>query len=94
MFDALRHGQGGETTARCVDRFALPVLDRSGPQVVCGHAEGVFDVPELVVGADHGLWCGIQVGDVGFRPASALTLASRSRLIVWVPSVRVTNRSV
>ncbi|MDR1213279.1 MAG: hypothetical protein LBK54_04210 [Propionibacteriaceae bacterium] len=45
--------QGGEHNRQVrLDRVLEPVEDRAGRQVVFGHAEGVFDVPQVVVGVD------------------------------------------
>ena len=41
----------------------IVVVDRAGLQVVLGHPKAFLDVPELMVGVDHGLWPG--AGEVG-----------------------------
>src|SRR5450830_1469388 len=37
-----------------LDRLALVVEHRPGAQVTLGHAEGLLDAPQVVVGVDHG----------------------------------------
>ena len=49
-------GERGEHDGQVrFDGVALAVVDRPGLQVVLGHAEGLLDLRELVVGADHEL---------------------------------------
>ena len=57
------------------DRLALAVVDPGGLQLTLGHAECLFDLELLVVGADHELrghgrpvGRGLQVGDVALQP--------------------------
>jgi hypothetical protein len=49
-------GQGCEHDVQVsLDGFAFVVVDRSGLQVVFGHAEALLDAPQLVVGVDDEL---------------------------------------
>ena len=56
VFDPVADGQGGEHDRQVsLDGFAFVVVDRSGLQVVFGHAEALLDAPQLVVGVDDEL---------------------------------------
>jgi hypothetical protein len=63
-------GQGGEHDGQVsVDGLAFVVVDRSGLQVVFGHAEALLNAPQLVIGVDHELWGhGGEVGGVALEP--------------------------
>src|SRR6185312_10223452 len=50
-FDEAADGEGGQDDGQVsLDGVALAVVDRPGLEVVLGHAERFFDLPELVVG--------------------------------------------
>lgn len=64
--------QGGERDGQVrFDRITGPVVDRAGCQVVLGHAEGLLDLPQVVV-VRHDLVGGHHrcrhVGDVALEP--------------------------
>ena len=71
-FDSAADREGGEHDGQVgVDGVALVVVDGPGLQVVLGHPEGLLDLEQLVVGADHELGgdrravrASSQVGDV------------------------------
>ena len=64
VLDEVADGQGGKHDRQVdVDRFAFVVVDRAGLQIVFGHAEGLLDASQLVVGVDHKLRC--HAGEVG-----------------------------
>jgi hypothetical protein len=74
-----RDGQGGENDGQVrVDRVALAVVDRPGPQVVFGHSERLLKLDQPVAGVDDELGgdggavrAGGQVGHVALQPATA-----------------------
>jgi hypothetical protein len=78
---SLGDGEGGEHDGEVgFDRFAFVVVDRSGLQVVLGHAEAFLDAPRLVVGVDHELGRRpVDVGDVALPAGQRAALASSSR---------------
>jgi hypothetical protein len=58
-----------------LDRLALVVEDRPGGQVALGHPEGLLDLEQLVVGADHELGIHLdQVRDVAFPAGQGSSL--------------------
>ena len=69
-------GVGGEDDGEAgFDGVALVVVDRPGLQVVPGHAECFFDLPELVAGADDeagrdrcAAGAGGEAGEVALQP--------------------------
>lgn len=67
---------------------------RSGGGLVgFGHPEGLLDLPQLVVGADHELGCGsIEVRDVALQPGQGPGLGLRSPFTASVPPDSWTNR--
>ena len=60
------HGQGGGDDGQVgLDGLAQVMVDGACSQVGLGHAEGLLDVVQAVVGADDRLGVGVgQVGDV------------------------------
>jgi hypothetical protein len=73
--------------------FAFVVIDQARLQVVRGHAEGLLEAPQLVVGADDELRAlADQVGVYPSRPASARVLASEARLTLLVAPVAGCSR--
>jgi len=53
VLDPVRYSHGCEHDVQVrLDGVANVVVDRSGLQVVFGHAEALLDAPQLVVGAD------------------------------------------
>ena len=54
VLDPVADGQGCEHDVQVsLDGFAFVVVDRSGLQVVFGHAEALLDAPQLVVGVEQ-----------------------------------------
>ena len=57
LFDVVADRQRSEHDRQVsIDRLFLVVVDRAGFQIVFGHSERVFDMPQLVIRADHELW--------------------------------------